>query len=116
MSDERQKELDAVLIGMAGRRLSVGEIIKALGMSSTTYYQQRADDRLITAENLIKAARNLGLNELELLVRYGFINPAAIADYVEMYGAGPTKPRATMRGRRPRLWPDFVAPVEPADL
>jgi hypothetical protein len=115
MSDERQKQLDAVLIGMAGRRLSVGEIIKALEMSSTTYYQQRADGRLITAENLIKAARNLGLNEVELLVRYGFIDPAAIEEYVEMYGANPTKPKATTR-RRPRLWPDFVAPVEPADL
>ena len=88
MSDNR-KDLDAVLIGMAGRRLTVGEVIEALEMSSTTYYQQRTENRLITAENLIKAARNLGLNEIELLVGYGLIKPAAIEEYVERYSDPP---------------------------
>jgi hypothetical protein len=115
MSEKVNTELDAVLIGMTGRRLTVGEIIAALELPSATYYQQRRDNRLISAENLVKAARNLGINELALLVRFKIVSPAAIDEYVELYGANPQTPKAKMR-RRHRLFPDFVAPVEAEDL
>lgn len=80
----QEKELDAVLIGMVGRRLTVGEIIDALELPSTTYYQQRTEKRLITAENLVRAARNLGINEVELLVAFNLIDPHAIEEYTEV--------------------------------
>ena len=102
-------DLDAVLIGMVGRRLTVGQIIKALGMSTTTYYEQRAEGRLISPENLIRAAPNLGINALELLVRYGFIDAATIEQYVELYGPHPFRAEGD-DGATPPL--DATPPLE----
>lgn len=103
MSNEEDIELDAVLIGMVGRRLTVGEIITALEMSPTTYYQQRAEGRLVGRDNAAAAARNLGINEVELLLRCGLLNPQVIEEYLEVRrselplasskGKGVTKPR-----------------------
>jgi len=39
--------------------------------------------RLITADNLITAARNLGLNPVNLLVRYGLVPASAAVEYTE---------------------------------
>jgi hypothetical protein len=38
---------------------------------------------LITADNLISAARNLDLNPVDLLVRYGLIPASAVVEYAE---------------------------------
>jgi hypothetical protein len=45
--------------------------------------------RLITADNLITAARNLHLNPVELLVRYGLVPASAVVEYVEEISATP---------------------------
>ncbi len=82
MSDSG-KQLDAVLSYLAGRRLRMSEILDALEMSRSTYYLQRDEGRLITADNLIRVARNLGLNEIDLLVRYELVTIESAAEYVE---------------------------------
>jgi hypothetical protein len=79
--DDRGKDLGAVLTGMIGRRLTVAEIHSALEMPYTTYDAQRKQGRLINCINLVKAARNLGINELELLLRYRLISPEAFEQH-----------------------------------
>jgi hypothetical protein len=77
------KQLDAVLGYLVGRRLSTREICAALELSRSTYYEQRDQGRLITADNLITAAGNLGLNPVDLLVRYGLVPASAAVEYTE---------------------------------
>ena len=40
----------------------------------STYYDQLEKGTLITADNLRRAAANLGINRAELLTRYGLID------------------------------------------
>jgi len=77
------KQLDAVLSYLVGRRLSTREVCAALELSRSTYYEQRDQGRLITADNLITAARNLHLNPVDLLVRYGLVQASAVVEYAE---------------------------------
>ena len=77
------KQLEAVLGYLVGRRLSTREVCAALELSRSTYYEQRDQGRLITADNLIAAARNLDLNPVDLLVRYGLVPASAAVAYVE---------------------------------
>lgn len=79
--DDRGKDLDAVLTGLVGRRLTVAEVHSALGMPYTTYDAQRKAGRLVACQNLLVAARNLGINEVELLIRYRIISPRAFEGY-----------------------------------
>lgn len=81
--DGTTKQLDAVLGYLVGRRLSTREVCAALELSRSTYYEQRDQGRLITADNLITAARNLNLNPVDLLVRYGLVPASAVIEYAE---------------------------------
>jgi hypothetical protein len=98
------KDLDAVLSYLVGRRLSTKEMCAALEMSRSTYYEQREDGRLISADHLIKAARNLGLNEVDLLVRYGLIAVSSAVAYTEQIR--PTPPVADTTKSPARFDPD----------
>jgi hypothetical protein len=82
LHDDTQ-HLDAVLSYLVGRRLSTREICAALELSRSTYYEQRDQGRLISADNLITAARNLDLNPVDLLVRYGPVPASAAVGYAE---------------------------------
>lgn len=79
--DDRGKDLDAVLSGIVGRRLTVAETHAALGVPYITYRDQRDSGRLISCDNLVTIARNLGVNEVELLIRYRLIGPDAFEQY-----------------------------------
>jgi hypothetical protein len=79
--DDRGKDLDAVLSGIVGRRLTVAETHEALEVPYTTYRDQRDSGRLISCDNLVTIARNLGVNEVELLIRYRLISPDAFEQY-----------------------------------
>jgi hypothetical protein len=79
---DSETELDAMLIGVVGRRLTMGQVYDALEMSRSTYHQQRNEGRLITADNLIRAANNLGINPVDLLVRYNLLTPETVVEYV----------------------------------
>lgn len=81
--DDSQKDLAAVLSYMAGRTLSKEEIWKAMGLPRSTYYDQLDKGTLITADNLRRAAANLGINRAELLTRYRLIDPEEVASLAE---------------------------------
>lgn len=105
------KQLDAVLGYLVGRRLSTREVCAALEMSRSTYYEQRDQGRLITADNLLTAARNLNVNPVDLLVRYGLISASAALEYVEdMSSSLEVMHRPQQRGQTKQAKYDANAP------
>ncbi|WEW73691.1 immunity repressor [Mycobacterium phage Nanz197] len=93
--DDTDKSLAAVLSYLVGRQLKLRELLEALQMSRTRYYNQAEEGRLITADNLIRAARNLGINEVDLLARYNLISDDSIREYAE--GLAPNSTPQTLR-------------------
>jgi transcriptional regulator with XRE-family HTH domain len=81
--DDSHKDLATVLSYIAGRTLSKEEIWKAMGLPRSTYYDQLEKGTLITADNLRRAAANLGINRAELLTRYRLIDPEEVASLAE---------------------------------
>ncbi|MGE2716640.1 hypothetical protein ACQI4L_21500 [Mycolicibacterium litorale] len=107
MGRDAEKDLAVVLSYLTGRRLSLEEVLAAVEMSRSTYYHRQARGTLITTDTLLRAARNLGFNPIDLLVRFGRIEPSDVAEYMED-GTLPlasttvrTRP-ATMKRFRPR--------------
>jgi hypothetical protein len=98
-------QLQAVLIGILGRMISVEELRDALGLATTTYYEQAREGRLITAENILRASRSLGVNEIVLLVECGLLDSATVDEYVAQRGVRPVSP-ATKRKPLPDV-PDL---------
>jgi hypothetical protein len=81
--DDSHKDLATVLSYVAGRTLSKEEIWKAMGLPRSTYYDQLEKGTLINADNLRRAAANLGINRAELLTRYRLIDPEEVASLAE---------------------------------
>jgi putative transposase len=71
---------------MTGRSLTKEEIWTALELRKSTYYAQLEKGTLITADNLRKAAANLGVNAAELLTRYRFIDPVEVTSLAQEIG------------------------------
>ena len=90
--DDSRREPAAVLSYMAGRTLSKEEVWTALEMRRSTYYNQLDKGTLITADNLRKAAANLGINRAELLTRYRLIDPVEVTSLAEQIDAPPAVP------------------------
>ena len=84
--DDSQKELGTVLSYLAGRRLSTEEIWKAMELPRSTYYDQLDKGTLINADNLRRAAANLGINRAELLTRYRLIHPDEVLSLAAVIG------------------------------
>ncbi|AEK08004.1 hypothetical protein ANAYA_45 [Mycobacterium phage Anaya] len=91
--DDTDKSLAAVLSYLVGRQLKLRELLEALQMSRTRYYNQADEGRLITADNLIRAARNLEINEVDLLARYNLISDDSIRAYAESLAPGTAHPQ-----------------------
>ncbi|HET9875183.1 MAG TPA: hypothetical protein VFQ37_05385 [Mycobacterium sp.] len=81
--DDRDKDPSVVLPYLVGRPLAATEVYEAFGYRRSSYYKAVQEGRLITANNLLKAARYFGLNPVELQVRYGLIEPEAVIEYVQ---------------------------------
>lgn len=81
--DDTEKSLASVLSYLVGRQLKLRELLEALQISRSSYYNQAEEGRLITADNLIRAARNLDINEVDLLARYNLISNDAVLAYAE---------------------------------
>jgi hypothetical protein len=71
---------------LTGRKLTLEEVLAAVEMSRSTFYDRQGKGTLTTTDTLLRAARNLGLNPVDLLIRYGRIAPTEVADYVEGEG------------------------------
>lgn len=96
--------LQAKLIGILGRMITVEEMRGALGLATSTYYDQLNDGRLITEENLTTAARNFGINEVYLLVECGLLHRATVEEYIRYDGKPPViskKSRKRGRAKKP---------------
>lgn len=81
--------LVATLSELAGRRLKAAEVVAALGLSTSAYYSQREEGRLLSADNLLKLAAALDVNPLELLLRYGLLGRREFASYALAHGWTP---------------------------
>lgn len=86
--DDSNKSLSAVLGYLVGRPLKLREILEALQMSRSRYYLQLDEGRLINADNLVRAANNLGINEIDLLVRFNIVSEQAVLDYADAVRGG----------------------------
>lgn len=83
MSRDAEKDLGLVLSYLTGRKLTLDEVLAAVGMSRSTYYDRQGKGTLTTTDTLLRAARYLDLNPVDLLIRYGRIAPTDVADYLE---------------------------------
>ncbi|QFG11657.1 immunity repressor [Mycobacterium phage Guanica15] len=115
MPDDAQR-LAAYLGFIVGRPLKQREILEALQMSKTRFYGQRDDGTLIRPDNLVRVARNLNINAVDLLTHFGLIADEEVIACAARIEADPQRP-ATGRGvkmteaptttrtshRRPRL-------------
>jgi transcriptional regulator with XRE-family HTH domain len=119
MSGDAEKDLAVVLSYLTGRKLTLEEVLAAVEMSRSTYYDRQAKGTLTTTDTLLKAARNLGLNPVDLLVRYGRIEPSDVADFVEegVHPFGVTTVRLSTRTspsvKKPRGRPATIAKLQP---
>lgn len=95
-------ELPAVLSSLTERRVRIGEIIAALDLGRSTYYEQRDEGRLVSADNMLRLASAMDLNPVELLLRCGLIDESAVVDCAGRIGATNTAatPAANTRTRR----------------
>ncbi|MDI3315150.1 MAG: hypothetical protein QJR12_13035 [Mycobacterium sp.] len=81
--DDREKDPTVVLPYLVGRPLAATEVYQAFGYRKSAYYKAVREGRLITADNLIRAAEYFGLNPVDLQVRYGLIPHRAVIDYLK---------------------------------
>ncbi|ASR85056.1 immunity repressor [Mycobacterium phage PhelpsODU] len=92
--DDTGKSLAAVLGYLVGRPLKLREITEALQISRSRYYAQIDEGKLITADNLVRVAENLDINEVELLARFGIVRDEAVLAYADALRAGVLRPPA----------------------
>lgn len=100
-SERRALDLPALLSSLTGRPVRIGEIIEALDLGRSTYYEQRDEGRLISADNMLRLARDMGLNPVELLLHCGLIERDAVIDCAERAEAGAIAKRDRRFKRRP---------------
>ena len=101
--DDRDRDLGTVLSYLVGRPVRTVELAKALGVARSSYYAARDEERLITADNLLRLAGVFGLNPVDLLVRYGLVSHNAVVEYAQDAGTAPAKTTSDTAGLRPRM-------------
>ncbi|AFN37788.1 transcriptional repressor [Mycobacterium phage MacnCheese] len=106
--DDSGKSLAAVLGYLVGRPLKLREILEALQISRSRYYAQIDEGKLICPDNLVRAARNLDINEVDLLARFGVISDESVLAYADTLRAGAAA--APRTAARPITTAPSVAP------
>jgi hypothetical protein len=81
--DDRGKSLEVVLPYLANRPLTKEKIYAALEVPRSTFYDLEKKGELIRADRLITAARNLRINPVELLARYGLLHEDEVIAYAQ---------------------------------
>ncbi|AKF15223.1 immunity repressor [Mycobacterium phage ShedlockHolmes] len=110
MDDDSGKSLAAVLGYLVGRPLKLREITEALQISRSRYYAQIDEGKLITPDNLVRAAQNLGINEVDLLARFGVISDEAVIEYADRLRSAPAAAAVRTPARPIAVSPSVVAP------
>ncbi len=80
--DDCDKDPAVVLPYLVGRPLAATEVYEAFGYRKSAYYKAVREGRLVSADNLIRASKYLGLNPIDLLIRFGLIEPESVNEYV----------------------------------
>ncbi|MCV7257377.1 hypothetical protein [Mycobacterium shimoidei] len=94
--NDHEKDPTVVLPYLVGRPLAASEVYEAFGYRKSAYYKAVREGRLVTADNLIRAAKYFGLNPVDLQVRFGLIEPEAVTEYLES-----APPRTRLRDLQP---------------
>jgi hypothetical protein len=105
VGDSQERDLEVLLSYLLNRQLKQGEVIVALGISRSTYYDQKNAGKLANAENLLTAATYFGLNPLDLLAHYSLITLEQVRDFLERNSEHPivaTKKGGLRTGAKPR--------------
>jgi hypothetical protein len=84
-SDARN-DFSVLLSYLTGRKLALDDVLAAVEMSRSTFYDRQAKGTLTSTDTLLTAARNLGLNPIDLLVRYGYIGASDVIEYIQGSG------------------------------
>ncbi|UTN93241.1 immunity repressor [Mycobacterium Phage Sunflower1121] len=98
--DDTGKSLAAVLGYLVGRPLKLKEITEALQISRSRYYAQIDEGKLISADNLVRVANNLDINEVELLARFNIVRDEAVLAYADALRSGAMQPPAPAPRRK----------------
>jgi hypothetical protein len=80
--DDTVSDPTVVLPYLVGRPLAATEVYEAFGYRKSAFYKAAREGRLVTADSLIRAAGHLGLNPIDLLVRFGLIELETVIEYV----------------------------------
>lgn len=107
MVEDKDRDLGTVVSYLVGRPVRTVEIIDAIGVSRSGYYLSREAGRLVTADHLLKIADAFRLNPVDLLVRFGLLNPNSAIEYVaNLEALASTEEAKATRARRLRRRPD----------
>ncbi len=87
--DDSVKDPAVVLPYLVGRPLAATEVYEAFGYRKSAYYKAVREGRLVTADSLLKAAKYLRLNPIDLLVRFGLIQHETVTEYLASTRAMP---------------------------
>lgn len=93
-------DLAGVLSSLTGRKVRIGEIITALNVGRSTYYEQRDEGRLISADNLLRLAAEMDLNPVELMLHCGLVSGTSVVDCAQRVDGITPAPVGKTRTRR----------------
>ena len=91
---DTEKDPAVVIMFLVGRQLRAAEFHAAFGLSRSGYRKAQEENRLITADNLLRVAEYFDLNPIELLTRFDLVSREAVNDFV---GAEPNFGVTTIR-------------------
>ncbi|QFG10270.1 transcriptional repressor [Mycobacterium phage DyoEdafos] len=83
---DEDNDLIVVISYLLKRQVRMQEALGALGMSRSTYYEQRDKGVLNSIPNLMALADHFGLDKVDLLVRFGHLDKTDLLTYLEREG------------------------------
>lgn len=101
--ESRSADLAGALSALTGRSIRVGEIISALDVGRSTYYEQRDTGRLISADNVLRLAAAMDVNPVDLLLHCGLITSRDVVDCAGKLQPDAAKPASARAKRKPRF-------------
>ncbi|WP_207760573.1 hypothetical protein [Mycolicibacterium sphagni] len=85
-NNDRDNDLIVVVSYLLKRQVRMPEALSALGISRSTYYEQRDKGVLNSVANLMLIADHFDLDKVDLLVRFGHLSNADLITYLERAG------------------------------
>src|SRR5579875_2386936 len=79
---DTEKDPAVVIMFLVGRQLRAAEIHAAFGLSRSGYRKAQEQNRLITADHLLRVAGYFNLNPVELLIRFGLVSQESVSDFL----------------------------------